>query len=46
MTSDAEVNGGMKARGSCFFRNTKDVTMVPTWGQGFYARVMPMAFCD
>ena len=38
MTSDAELMAALKARGSCFFRNTKDVTMVPTWGQGFYTR--------
>ncbi|WP_202189454.1 phage tail protein, partial [Serratia marcescens] len=38
MTSDAELMAALKARGSCFFRNTKDVTMVPTWGPGIFTR--------
>ncbi|MGK8676426.1 phage tail protein [Serratia marcescens] len=38
LTSDTELMAALKARGSCFFRNTKDITMVPTWGAGIFTR--------
>jgi hypothetical protein len=37
-SNDADLMAALKGRGSCFFRNNKDGTSMPTWGAGFYSR--------
>ncbi|CAI1078214.1 phage tail-collar fiber domain-containing protein [Serratia entomophila] len=36
-TNDADLMSSLKAQGSCFFRNKKDGTAMPTWGPGIYS---------